>query len=255
MASPDSVRVWRGFKLKKLNIETYYSKLGEVLIPITIQMQSPLGLTAYLPSILPPEKFVAIPDEIALVFYESQDIYKHTFKTPAGRAYGLLHSAIFDLDACKTAFPILLNEGKEWEQPYYLFEDCPDWQAGKTKVLVGARKASQEAKEFKDILFNALKQLQTLHPEGLDGVYFVVSNEYLVYWEHWADEAVASASWINDLAEITSPILLKDAENVPIPSNLDENYEGLVIKGGECLNTVFKKRYDTFGSHPEDHFL
>jgi hypothetical protein len=46
MTSPDSVRVWRGFKLKELNIETYYSKLGEVLIPTTIQMQSPLGLTA-----------------------------------------------------------------------------------------------------------------------------------------------------------------------------------------------------------------
>jgi hypothetical protein len=169
MTSTDSVRVWRGFKLKELNVETYYSKLGEVLIPITIQMQSPLGLIAYLPTILPPEKLEAIPDEIALVFYESKDVYQHTFKTTAGRAYGLIHNAIFDMhdDASNSAFPILLNEGAEWEQPYYLFEDCPDWQAGKTKVLVGARKASQEAEEFKDILFNALKQLQTLRPARL----------------------------------------------------------------------------------------
>jgi hypothetical protein len=71
---------------------------------------------------------------------------------------------------------------------------------------VGARKASQEAKEFKDILFNSLKQLQTLRPTGLDGVYFVVSNEYLVYWEHLADEAATAGSWINNLAEITSRV-------------------------------------------------
>lgn len=73
-------------------------------------------------------------------------------------------------------------------------------------------------------------------------MYFVVSNEYLVYWEHWADEAAAAGSWINNIAENTSPVLLKDAENVPIPLNLDEDYEGLVIKGGECFNTVFKGR-------------
>lgn len=257
MASPDSVRVWRGFKLKELNVETYYSKLGEVLIPTTIQMQSTLGLTAYLPTVLPYEKFETIPDEIALVFYESKDVYQHTFKTTAGRAYGLLHSAIFDFheEASKSDFPILLNEGVEWEQPYYLFEDCPDWQAGKTRVLVGARKASQETEEFKDILFNALKQLQTLRPVGLDGVYFVVSNEYVVYWEHWDDEATALRSWINNLAEITSLVLLKDAENIPIPSNLDEDYEGLVIKGGECLNTVFKRHSCASCGSPEGCFL
>ncbi len=106
------IAIWRGFKLKELNIETFYSKLG----------------------------FENIPYEVTLVFYESI-VYQHTFKTTTGRAYGLLSSAIFDFheDASKTAFPILLNERTEWEQPYYLFEDCPNWKAGKTKVLVSAQ--------------------------------------------------------------------------------------------------------------------
>lgn len=69
------------------------------------------------------------------------------------------------------------------------------------------------------------------------------------------DEAAAAGSWINELAEITSPVLLKDVEGIPISPNLDEDYEGLVIKGGECFNTVFKRRSGASSGPPEGRFL
>lgn len=54
------------------------------------------------------------------------------------------------------------------------------------------------------------------------------------------DEAAAAGSWINELAEITSPVLLKDVEGIPISPNLDEDYEGLVIRVESALILCLK---------------
>jgi hypothetical protein len=107
---PDAVRVWRGFFRKDVKQgvkqpDDFFSKLGKTFIPVTVQMQRLFGLTAYLPAVMPAAKPEGVPDEIALVFYRSQQAYKGAGDCAGGRAYGLLHSTIFDLDKSISDFP------------------------------------------------------------------------------------------------------------------------------------------------------
>lgn len=241
---PDAVRVWRGFKLATLDTTTYYQKLGEILIPATIQIQAALGLTAYLPTILPGDIPYSIPDEIALVFYESQEVYEDTFKTTGGRGYGLMHSAIFDFTdrVSETGFPQLAGDDILFDQPYYLFEGETDWMLGVCNVLVGGRPDTQTKEEFLSTLSGLLKNLQAQRPEGMDNAYFVITSDYLVYWELWTNKETAAGSKISQFAEAVSPILMKEAANVFVPPGLDRDYEGLEITGGDCLNIQFHRR-------------
>src|SRR5260370_3958233 len=48
--SPDAVRVWRGFRLGSLAPRDFLTALGSTFIPVTAQLQSLQGLTAYLRS-------------------------------------------------------------------------------------------------------------------------------------------------------------------------------------------------------------
>lgn len=108
LAGPaDAVRVWRGWKRKDLSRETFFEKLGKIFIPFTVEMQRLFGLVAYLPMVLPPDHPEALPDEVALVFYKTQQAYKYSKKYPAARAYSDLHGLVFDLSASGSGFPAM----------------------------------------------------------------------------------------------------------------------------------------------------
>ena len=67
--------------------DDFLTALGSVFIPVTAILQRLYGLTAYLPTVLPKSKPSGVPDEIAIVFYETQQAYNDTKKIVAGRAY------------------------------------------------------------------------------------------------------------------------------------------------------------------------
>ena len=69
---PNAVRVWRGFKAEGTSNAEFRDKIGRIFIPAAVQTQAPLGMTAYLPAVLPEARPPAIPDEIALVFYKNR---------------------------------------------------------------------------------------------------------------------------------------------------------------------------------------
>src|SRR5438552_17382845 len=116
---PESVRVWRGYKLSSLPQQTFLGNLGAIFIPVTAILQRLYGLTAYLPTVLPLEKPAGVPDEIALVFYTAQQAYNDTKLIAGGRAYSLLHSAVFDLTQSQSGFPTLLGNQLDFDTPYY----------------------------------------------------------------------------------------------------------------------------------------
>ena len=137
---------------------------------------------------------------------------------------------------------MLLGDSFEPNQAYYLFEASVDWYRGLCRVLVGMRKKSQAPREFHEALFKKLRSVKNLPPKGLDGAIAAASDNYLVYWEHWMDSDPVNNKKSNELAKLVEQVLLKDAMPIKVPVRSDVNYEGLEIKGGECMNLRFPRR-------------
>ena len=100
----DAVRVFRGKKNRPMKRSEFIQKLGTVFMPMTVQMQRLFGLTAYLPAILPETKSEGMPDEIALVFYQTQGAYHEAKRCVGGRSYSELHQLLFDMKASTSSF-------------------------------------------------------------------------------------------------------------------------------------------------------
>ncbi|MCP3966068.1 MAG: amidohydrolase family protein [Lentisphaerae bacterium] len=239
--APDSVRVWRGFQVSNLSKTNFRRELGSAFIPTAVQTQVPLGMTAYLPTVLPNNKPEDVPDEIALVFYESQKVYKETFNTPMGRAYGLLHRSVFSKQS-KSGFPVLLKGDLQCDQPYYLFNKDADWHTGLTRVLIGSRLKNQSVKEFLKQLHKWLHSIQKKPPVNLDGAIVSVSENCLIYWEHWQKEDDSAKSKIPEITDSMETVLLKNADKLKVSMNWLDPCPGPEIKGGESLNLQFIRR-------------
>jgi 5-methylthioadenosine/S-adenosylhomocysteine deaminase len=247
---PNSVRVWRGYRKSGMKSEDFGNQLGSVFIPSAVQTQVPLGMTAYLPTVLPYRKAKSVPDEIALVFYESKEVYGQTFKTTAGRAYGLLHGTVFaptkglpsDQHPSASGWPDLFNKTLKPNKAYYLFKSKTDWQKGSVYLYVGTRKQSVNSDEFLEQAGSILQQIQKTPVKGMDGAIVTTTGDCLIYWEHWTTEKPKKHPGITALGKMTSPVLSKAAEPLQIVANSLARSPGTKIQGGECLNLQFFRR-------------
>jgi hypothetical protein len=236
---PDSVRVWRGYKLSSLPQQTFLANLGAIFIPATAILQRLYGLTAYLPTVMPVEKPAGVPDEIALVFYTAQQAYNDTKLIVGGRAYSLLHSAVFDLTQSLSGFPTLLGSTLDFDTPYYLFPESADWQSGFTQLFVGTRKANVQPPAFSASILSFLDHLRKHRPAGLDGAVVCVSSDWVIYWEHWKTEGASLHGQISGLAELADLLLLQPYAPTAIDPSMTDHYPGLTVEGGESLNILF----------------
>jgi len=243
---PDSVRVWRGYSSEAPPRTKFREKLRTTFIPGTPQFQAPLGLTAYLPAVLPTEVPNGVPDEIALVFYESQQDYNSAKDTIAGRAYADLHGTVFsfaDPRRSTSDWPAIFSGVLERGKPYYLFERNVDWQLGHVNVLVASRAESLSEEEFLNNVTATVTRIQAAALPGLDGAIVVVAADYFVYWEHWVDLKSSQTSLIQDLAKDQVVNMSRSFDPIPVPASLHQVYPGLKeIVGGEALNVQFLRR-------------
>jgi len=246
---PDAVRVWRGYSVEGPPRTKFHEKLRTTFIPGTPQFQSQLGLTAYLPAVLPAEVPNGVPDEIALVFYESKEAYNSAKETIAGRAYADLHSTVFsftDPRRSTSDWPSIFSGVLEREKPYFLFDKNVDWQSGHTNVLVASRAESSSDEQFLNNITTTVTRIQAANLSGLDGAIVVVGSDYFVYWEHWTDLKSAPNSLIQDLATNNVVTMSRALEPVAVPASLHQSYPGLTeIVGGEALNVQFLRRLET----------
>lgn len=241
--APDAVRVWRGFRNPNVEQETFFGKLGSVFIPATVQIQGPVGLAAYLPSVLPGQKPEGVPDEIALVFYEYQAAYDEAKESVGGRSYSDMHALVFDLSRSTSGFPVRFEGELEPEMRYHLFDEHVDWQFGTVNAFVGVS-AGSDPQGFTNAVREFLLAVQAQGAGGPDGAIAVASTEYVVYWEHWptADQH----SLIPRLAKLVEPVYHEAIE----PQSLFEGlwarpYAGVAVTGGESFNTQFIRRQET----------
>lgn len=240
---PDSVRVWRGFRRDDVPQEAFFAKLGSFFMPGTVQIQAPVGLTAYLPSVMPADRPDGAPDEIAIVFYEYQDAYHEAKETVGGRAYSDLHGVAFDLGRSLSGFPSLFDGELEPDGRYHLFEQPVDWQFGAASAFVGV--PSGDDQDFLGDFAGWLREVQQQGSHGPDGAIAAAAEEYLVYWEHWRSHADATRSLIPRLREMVQPVYDQAIAPYALPQGVWDPFPGVVCRGGESFNFQFQRRSET----------
>jgi hypothetical protein len=236
--SADAVRVFRGRKNRPLKRSVFVEKLGTVFMPMTVQMQRLFGLTAYLPAVLPETKSEGMPDEIALVFYQTQGAYREAKRCVGGRSYSELHQLLFDMKASASSFPEMFTGEVQPDKAYHLFPKSVDWQIGSARLYAGTRRSKLKETGFLKRLGQVATDLQKV-PGSLDGVIFCATNDWVVWWEHSSESTPEANTRFNEIAvELFSPV----ARRVQVPGNLLRPYVGLTLNGrGDFLNTQFQR--------------
>ncbi len=223
----------------------FLQRLGEIFIPATAQMMKNVGLTAYFPAIPPDDKPDGCPDEVAIVFYESQKAYNDgSKKTVGGRAYGLLHSAVFKWGegGSFTDFPAPFKGTAEDRKAYYLFEDEVDWYPGFTRVHIGTPKLGQSAAEFREAVANVCKNLQSHRPPHLDGALLTMTDSHSVFWDHRSEERAGDDAHLDALDAACHGVMRQEAEEVNCNADPYERWPGVAAVGGTCMKVVIERR-------------
>lgn len=250
---PYPVRVWVGYCLDKFKSapkgrENFYHDLGSVFIPATVQIMAPLGLTAYLPTIVPSDDYPFVPDEIALVFYQSRDTYHDaSHNSVGGRAYSLLHQTVFNFQdgavpKSHSGFPKPYNgqidNGLSY---YYLLDQAVDWQQGQAAVSIAVNSGATQESFIKQVQF-FLNDLKERPPKGMDGAVFTAFRDCFIFWTHWHSRELVQ----NLIDSLTSVRIVATclAKACQIPMNFDDDYHGLTISEGDSFNFQFKPRTD-----------
>jgi hypothetical protein len=228
----DAVRVFRGIKRPGLGFEELIRKLETVFMPMTVQMQRLYGLTAYLPAVLPQDHGEGVPDEVALVFYRTQNAYHEAKRCVGGRAYGELHELVFDMKASKSGFPRLFAGTVEADQPYHLFDASVDWQTGTSRLVVGRPRSGVAPGAFLARIGDEAKALQAARG-ALDAVIFCVTPGCLLWWEHAPDvmPAAAPAAPAPDRFSAVVDTIYAGAPRLQrVPPDITAPYAGLTLR-------------------------
>jgi hypothetical protein len=234
---PDAVRVFRGKKRGSLDRRSFIDKLGTVFMPMTVQMQRLYGLMAYLPAVLPEKKADSLPDEVALVFYRTQQSYQEAKRCIGGRAYSELHQLVFEMPQSPSSFPELFTSKVEVGKAYHIFSKSVDWQDGSARVWVGTRKSNVTPEKFLSAVGSVARSVRET-PGGVDAVILTVSNDWLVWWEHSSEGSLESKSRFGEIAdEVFAPL----ARRVQTPTNLLHPYLGVGLNmNGDFVNFQFQ---------------
>ena len=216
----------------------FVQRLGQVFMPVTIQMQRLYGLTAYLPAVLPESKDSTIPDEVALVFYRTQECYHEAKRCIGGRAYSELHELAFDMSASRSDFPLLFAADEiSPDQSYHLFERSIDWQTGYSRLFVGTRKAGAGSDAFLAGVANAARRVQA-DPRSLDAVIFSATSDWVVWWDH----SPTATDPVHYLDAVADRVHSSAARCLRVPPNLLKPYAGLALNAQtDFLNLQFPR--------------
>ena len=245
-APVNAVRVWRGFRFPESGLDEFCDKLGTVFVPATVKMQIDAGLQSYIPSIPAgvPGKPDSVPDETAILFWESQKNYWNGFGTLAVRTYTLTHNGVYVTEKQKSRadFPEIFSGEVSVDQPVYLFSQPADWMHGNVSHLVGARPAAQDPTKFQSAVASALSRIQKEVP--LDGAIACVGSEYLVYWE-LAPRAAGLPHPPTGLPLVRAIVEWNcsfTASPTFLPIGLWEEWAGMSVVSGSSFNMQFERR-------------
>jgi hypothetical protein len=244
---PNSVRVWRGYRLPTLPLDQFYAKLGTVFVPATVLMQIDAGLSSYTPTVPAgvTGKPDTVPDETAILFWESPETYWNGFTRLAVRTYTLTHGGVYLTanNQSRADLPVLFKGSLTVDQPVYLFDDAADWMRGTINHFVAERPVSMNASDFPAKVAAVLSNIQKQVP--LDGAIACVGNDYLVYWElrPAAPGTPTPPSGISLLqAALTGWSQVFTPAPTFVPVGLWDEWAGMDVRAGSSFNMQFMRR-------------
>ena len=239
-------RFWRGYKKAELSKEDFQKAIAKTFVSATVEYGAGKSLIAYIPAI--PQQIedsanILIPDEVALVVYDSKENYEALRATPMGKAYGDLHWNYFvrapqdpalpvPANASKSAVPEAFTENTILEngKAYDLLQSTPQWQKGLVKVRF-LKRNTQEAELIKKIKSDFAAKAQ--------GFLILADINYLMTYELWeSSETLRNSQYENF---INSNFEYQGKNNLKIrntPYNL-AGMQKLRISDGKGLNARF----------------
>jgi hypothetical protein len=250
LTAPDSVRVWRGFRLPQLPLDQFYSRLGAVFIPATVKLQIDAGLRSYTPAVTGglDGKPDWVPDETAILFWKSQQTYWNGFTRLAVRTYTLTHGGVYITNGTplsRADFPILYTgvASLNIDAPVFLFNNDADWMHGTIRHVVAERPRNVEVNTFKTNVANALTKIQGLSAHLL-GALACIGDDYLVYWElgplaPGTGSPVSGVPFLQPALSGWYKVLTPAATFLPM--SIYDSWAGMDVHAGSSFNMQFER--------------
>lgn len=241
---PNAVRVWRGYRLPTLPVDQFYAKLGTVFVPATVLMQIKAGLYSYTPTVPAglTGKPDTVPDETAILFWDSQETYWNGFTRLAVRTYTLTHGGVYLTanNQSRADLPVLFSGQLTNDQPVYLFEKAADWMHGSITHLVAGRAANVDPQAFTVAIQNALSDIQ--QHVALEGAIACIGNDYLVYWE-LGSSAPGTPTPPTGIGKLQTALTGWTQVFTPAPTFLPiglwDEWSGMDVRAGSSFNMQF----------------
>jgi hypothetical protein len=233
---PEAVRVWRGYRASNMPLDHFFTRLGAVFIPATVAMQIQAGLDAYIPTVPGglADKPDTVPDETAILFWDSQQTYADGFHTLAVRTYTLTHAAVYRPPS-RADFPVRFTGTLTAEQPVYLIDEPADWMHGRVTHAVGGRPPVVAPADFIAGVAEALAAIQS---SGIEGGVACAGDDYLVCWVLGDGASVAAAAKLCAWKTVVSP------EGTGFDHGLWDVWPGMSVSPGASYNLQFKRRWE-----------
>lgn len=235
----NAVRVWRGFRSSQLSQTDFFNKLSTVFVPATVEMQQNVGLDLYVPTIPAgmQDKPKTVPDETAILFWNSQQTYHDGFKTLAVRTYTLTHAAVYTAES-RADFPLLFDGELLANQPYFLFNQPVDWMYGNIQHLIGALPSNLSFSEIENSISEVLRGIQSR--AEVDAAIICLSNDFVVYWQLGGEKDPG----LNEMKDMCAWQTLIQPTNYKLPAGLWDTWPGMDIQPGNSFNMQFKRSWE-----------
>lgn len=196
-------RFWRGFKKADITSDQLKKQLAGHFMTATVKINAGKGLVSYTVAVPPADKPAFVPDEFALVAYESEERYRSQAATPEGKKYGLMHWDIFDRNTSKSVVPIKFSETNPTKisanVAYDMVGRNTNWQQGYVTFSIGLRKKGVSPADFLRWMTSHIKQSAELFSKyGLQGYLVLATDDYTVAYVKWPSKADAERAFASE---------------------------------------------------------
>jgi len=181
-------RFWQGYKGDSLTYNQFLTGLAQEFMPRTVQAAEDKGLEAYLPA-LPDshtclDNGTCLPDEVALVVYQSEAAYKKLQNDPAWKKYAHLHWKYFDSKKSHSLVPKPYKGKLENNHAYDVvpsaYDHNPDWQSGYAVYQISKKLKQPDA--YVDFMHGQSAE------KGLIAYEILIEKSYVIEYQLWQNK-------------------------------------------------------------------